>query len=333
MQFETDLLRSAVGDHPAMLSWIIFMAIFYALSLFFEFCDRFGLFREQKHFRGTASSPTFERMLPTVLVNQFLILLPSMLVVSSLGGFNYVSPAYKFSNTTNMLLTGSSQGSPEWYHIGPISLLCTLLFAAAIHEILFYVGHRYILHSRFGYITLNHRLHHSSPTNCAISAFYMTPIDFALEILVPYYGSLGITVYLGLCQPIVAIALLPIGTIGGVYEHSGYNFWPGVPGLDTVVHYAHHSKHNCSFADGFGAPSVLDPWFGTACGSPATLLRAALKLNASADVAEKLNDIAIENFTPQVATKTRDWFGFMAASRKRINTKKISPGIRLTQTH
>jgi sterol desaturase/sphingolipid hydroxylase (fatty acid hydroxylase superfamily) len=158
------------------------------------------------------------------------------------------------------------------------------VLSAAMHEVLFYLGHRYVLHTRWGYLTLNHRLHHASPTNSAISAMYMAPVDFLLEIVVPYLGALWLPMAAGVCSKGMAVATLPLGSVGGLYEHSGYNFLRGVAGLDTGVHAAHHARRDCSFADGVGAPSVLDPLLGTACGGggpAAVVIRAAAVSSSS----------------------------------------------------
>ncbi|KAJ3200380.1 hypothetical protein HDU82_008971 [Entophlyctis luteolus] len=286
------MLQSAVVDHPAATSFVLFAVIFYALGLFLEICDRKGYLSKHKHFKGSAASPTFAKMMPTVIFNQVGILLPAMLLFSYFGGYKQPQTFAKLlapastslppiqalnrSAAANFLLTGTTTGAQAWYHIAPLPLAATLFLAAAIHEVLFYVFHRYLLHTRFGYVRLNHKLHHSAPTHSAVSAFYMSPADFCFEILVPYIASVGVPVALGICSPVVAVAMLGVGTVGGMYEHSGYNFWPGVKGMDTVVHALHHQRNDCSFADGVGAPSVLDEVFGTACASGASaVLKAA----------------------------------------------------------
>jgi sterol desaturase/sphingolipid hydroxylase (fatty acid hydroxylase superfamily) len=136
------------------------------------------------------------------------------------------------------------------------------------HEVLFYLAHRFILHNRWGYKALGHDLHHSADATCAITAMYMSPIDFVLEILIPYL--------LPLCcaTPWVRgfdmnAAALALGSLGGLYEHSGYNLLPGVYMADTFYHISHHrtsfAGNGVSYADGVGSFGVLD----TACGTQA----------------------------------------------------------------
>lgn len=72
--------------------------------------------------------------------------------------------------------------------------------------------------------------------------------------------------------------LLALGALGGLYEHSGYNFWPFVWSLDTRIHGLHHVYYSCSFADGVGAPALLDSALRTACGSVGAGARAGRKL-------------------------------------------------------
>ena len=103
----------------------------------------------------------------------------------------------------------------------------------------------------------------------------MSGPDFFLEIVVPYLVPLSVLSRYNLCNTATCIAILPVGAFGGLYEHSGYNFFEGIAALDTKVHAMHHRFYNCSFADGVGAPSVLDAMMGTACtgGPPIKAIR------------------------------------------------------------
>jgi sterol desaturase/sphingolipid hydroxylase (fatty acid hydroxylase superfamily) len=268
------LLR-ALQTEPALLSWLLFMLAFHAACYGFELCDSRGYFFKHKHFRGTPESPSYAAMLPTVLRNQAFCLLPSMIIFSRLG---LMVPSRPVSSS-------------------PQNILASFVLSAATHEVLFYLGHRFVLHTPWGYVKFNHSLHHSSPTNSAISSMYMAPIDFLLEIVLPYIGALWLSVAAGVCSPGFAVATLPLGSLGGLYEHSGYNFLRGVPGLDTALHANHHTHRDCSFADGVGAPSLLDPWLGTACGGPGAAVRAfvgvvapsQLRATADADARARVN--------------------------------------------
>lgn len=104
---------------------------------------------------------------------------------------------------------------------------------------------------------------------------YMSAPDFLLEIVIPYLVPLIVLSKTNLCNTPTCIAILPLGAFGGLYEHSGYNFFEGIAALDTTVHGLHHRFYNCSFADGVGAPSILDTAMGTSCnaGPPAKVFR------------------------------------------------------------
>jgi hypothetical protein len=69
-----------------------------------------------------------------------------------------------------------------------------------------------------------------------------------------------------------------LGAIGGLYEHSGYDFAARLPkgagfwarpmaGLEGLItskaHAEHHRRSNVSFSDGFGSPGLCDTIFRT----------------------------------------------------------------------
>lgn len=117
---------------------------------------------------------------------------------------------------------------------------------------------------------------------------YMSAPDFLLEIVVPYLLPLIILSSFSLCGPRACIIALPLGAVGGLYEHSGYNFFEGIQVLDTSAHALHHRLWSCSFADGVGAPSFVDPFMGTSCGISVgkLLLKSGVQQRTSSD--EKL---------------------------------------------
>lgn len=231
--------------HPNLLSFLIFMAVFHVLSFLFFLLDTHFPDLRVKRFRGGLSAPTYVTMLPRVLFNQLFILLPFMLLSTHFG------------------LTYPSPPRPEPAPLA--SLLSLVALGPILHEAAFYVFHRFVLHSSWGFRLLDHRLHHTSLAHSAISAMYMSTPDFVLEIVVPYLLPLAVLSSSGSCSHACCVAMLPLGALGGLYEHSGYNFFEGIAALDTSVHALHHRFYNCSFADGVGAPSVFDAGFGTAC--------------------------------------------------------------------
>lgn len=104
---------------------------------------------------------------------------------------------------------------------------------------------------------------------------YMSSPDFLLEIVIPYLVPLIFLSMANVCSSATCVAILPLGALGGLYEHSGYNFFDGIAALDTTVHGMHHRFYHCSFADGVGAPSIFDAAMGTTCngGPPAMVVR------------------------------------------------------------
>ena len=103
-----------------------------------------------------------------------------------------------------------------------------------------------------------HALHHKTRASVAASSLYMTPVDFLLEIMLPFLGW-----FLVVRTEHVATLAIVVG-LGGwfaMYEHSGYNFFPGFAPLDTSLHAAHHTKSGVAYSQGLGSPGVMD-WLG-----------------------------------------------------------------------
>lgn len=243
-----DIWRTLTYSHPTILSWVMFMVIFHSVAFTFEIFDRRRILSKYKIFHGSLTTPSYKKMLPTVLINQVCLLLPLM----------QLSTQFKVSFVEEREATSTICGQL-------LSFIACVTIAPFIHEIVFYTAHRYLLHSSWGYMRLNHALHHSSKTHSAISAMFMSPVDFLFEVVMPYLVPLAILTRFRLLTRTHAVCMLPIGTLGGLYEHSGYNFWPMFSFLDTRTHGMHHTFHNCSFADGFGSQNLFDSFFGTAC--------------------------------------------------------------------
>lgn len=103
---------------------------------------------------------TYIDMLPVILRNQCLILLPTFVTIH------------------------------HFIPIGPVAEFCLLTFflhvagASICHDVVMYVFHRFILHSSCGFAY--HKLHHTTFATVAASALYMSSIDFILEIVLPF---------------------------------------------------------------------------------------------------------------------------------------------------
>ncbi|KAJ5652251.1 hypothetical protein N7507_009677 [Penicillium longicatenatum] len=158
------------------------------------------------------------------------------------------------------------------------------------HEIVQYLTHRYLLHSSNKTMMriLRHSVHHTTKASRGISACYMSSVDFFLEIVLPYLIPLTL-VGGGGTDVRFHYLVAGLGAMGGVYEHSGYDFgvrlrkqpksidgaensklqiprfltWILAGILDNRSHGEHHAQSNVSFADGFGSPGACDTLFGT----------------------------------------------------------------------
>jgi sterol desaturase/sphingolipid hydroxylase (fatty acid hydroxylase superfamily) len=250
----------AVTDVNALPAWLplsvlafaVQMLVYHGVGLWFEWCDRTGWLKRFK-MRSVERMSYFE-LLPRVLVNQFCILLPAMMLVQATG----------------LAFTGAPQ-------MGALHFLAAMVFMGVGHDIVQYVAHCFLLH-RPGLIRkLGHSVHHSTGASRAISACYMGHADFFLEIVLPYLLPL-IVVAAG-ADISFHLLVASLGAIGGLYEHSGYDFSARLPrgegglrgrlidafaGLITSkAHAEHHRRGNVSFSDGFGSPGLCDTFFRT----------------------------------------------------------------------
>ncbi|CAN8073133.1 unnamed protein product [Agarophyton chilense] len=241
---------------PALQTWTQFMLAYHSACLLFQVLDQNNLLQRHKAFRSSPALPSYGTMLPRVLFNQICIMLPTMLAI-----FPYIA---------------ASQNRPEPSPFTSWLALCAL--APVLHEIPFYLTHRFVLHSPRGVARFGHSLHHSAKAHSAISAMYMYSFDFVLEIVLPYVVPLFVLRHARMLSETHANWLLILGSLGGLYEHSGYNFFPNVWSFDTRIHAMHHIYYSCSFADGVGAPSLLDNALRTVCGSVGAPPLAARKL-------------------------------------------------------
>jgi sterol desaturase/sphingolipid hydroxylase (fatty acid hydroxylase superfamily) len=236
----------------SVLTFAVQMLVYHGVGLWFEWCDRTGRLRRFK-MRGVERMSYFE-LLPRVLVNQFFILLPAMALVQY-AGLAFV-------------------GAP---HLSTLHFLAAMVLMGVGHDIVQYAAHRFLLH-RPGLIRkLGHSVHHSTGASRAVSACYMGYADFFLEIALPYLLPL-IVVAAG-ADISFHLLVASLGAIGGLYEHSGYDFSvrlpqeaPGLKGklsralaslISSKAHAEHHRRGNVSFSDGFGSPGICDTYFKT----------------------------------------------------------------------
>jgi sterol desaturase/sphingolipid hydroxylase (fatty acid hydroxylase superfamily) len=238
----------------SVLTFLAMMLVYHGIGFAFEWCDRTGRLKQAKV--RNADRLTYRELLPRVLVNQFLVLLPAMIFVQW-AGLAFSGPAHL----------------PAWRFAVNVILL------AIGHDVVQYLTHRHILH-RPGLIRkLGHAVHHSTGASKAISACYMSRADFFLEIALPYLLPL-VLVGGGGGDILFHILVAGLGAFGGLYEHSGYDFavslratrfyaaWPRLGALiaaaiTSKAHAEHHRRTNVSFSDGFGSPGICDTVFST----------------------------------------------------------------------
>ena len=234
--------------------WVVQMIFFHGAGYLFEYWDRTRSLRAFKVRENDRK--TYAQLMPLVLKNQVYILLPCMMAMQASG-----------------LAFAGQPHLPLWLFVISLPLM------GLGHDIVQYVTHRHLLHRPSLMRKLKHSVHHSTGASKGISACYMSGPDFFLEIVLPYLLPLALIGGGG--SDIVFHSLIAgLGAIGGVYEHSGYDFAvllpkariaARMPRFVTVLagmitshsHGEHHSKGNVSFSDGFGSPAVCDTMFGT----------------------------------------------------------------------
>jgi sterol desaturase/sphingolipid hydroxylase (fatty acid hydroxylase superfamily) len=237
----------------SVLVWAGQMVVFHGVGLVFELCDRKGWLRRYKI--RDREKFGYTDFLPRVLFNQTFVLLPAMWLCEKFG----------------LAFTGPK-------HIGWLWAVTAVVLMTIGHDIVQYAAHRGLLHNpRFRF--LGHGLHHSTGASKSITACYMSAPDFFLTIVCPYLVPLiligGGTADLGF-QLLVA----GLGAVGGLYEHSGYDFAVGIrraassgratplrllPSslISSHAHGEHHRRSRVSFSDGFGSPGLCDAIFRT----------------------------------------------------------------------
>jgi sterol desaturase/sphingolipid hydroxylase (fatty acid hydroxylase superfamily) len=237
----------------SVLVWAVQMAVFHGVGLFFEWSDWTGMLSSFKA-RGIERL-TYFQLLPRVLFNQVFILLPAMVAFQCAG----------------LAFTGAP-------HLSALHFVAGMVLMGVGHDVIQYIFHRFVLH-RPGLIRkLGHSVHHSTGASKSISACYMSPADFFLEIVLPYFVPLAL-VGAG-ADVFFHLTVASFGAIGGLYEHSGYDFAVRLPrdaeshsrlrplawlaaAVTSKAHGEHHRRSNVSFSDGFGSPGICDTIFKT----------------------------------------------------------------------
>ena len=234
--------------------WALQMVVFHAIGYGCEYCDRSGLLRRAKV--RDIDRKSYRELLPRVLFNQVFVLLPCMMATQA-AGLCFAGPGHL----------------PLWRFV------LSLAAMGVGHDVVQYATHRYLLHRPSLNRVLRHSVHHSTGASKGISACYMSPQDFFLEIVLPYLLPLALIGGGG--SGILFHAMTAgLGALGGVYEHSGYDLAALLPkraiavrtprwirlvaGLITShAHGEHHMRGNVSFSDGFGSPGMCDAMLGT----------------------------------------------------------------------
>lgn len=236
----------------SVLAWAAQMAVFHGVGLFFEWSDRTGALSSFKV--RDVDRLSYVQLLPRVLANQVFILLPAMVALQYTG----------------LAFTGAA-------HLSLLHFLFAMVLMGIGHDVVQYVFHRFVLHRPSLIRKLGHSVHHSTGASKGISACYMSPTDFFLEIVLPYL--IPLTLVGAGADVVFHLTVAGLGAFGGLYEHSGYDFsvrlkrgksnsrlqpaaWLAAV-LTSKAHGEHHRRSEVSFSDGFGSPGICDTIFKT----------------------------------------------------------------------
>ncbi|GFP56344.1 hypothetical protein TASIC1_0006051400 [Trichoderma asperellum] len=240
--------------------WAVQQVAFHVIGLVFEWLDSSNALSKIR--AREADTKPYKRMLPKVLLNQCLVLLPCMALCEATG------------------LCFTNKG-----HISTGRAVLSLPVLAIGHDVVQYLTHRYLLHQPNLKLMrmLRHSVHHSTTASKGISACYMSAPDFFLEIVLPYLVPLALVGGGGADLRFHSLVVAS-GAFGGIYEHSGYDlalafqayprnkedgwYWKVLASVlsdlvSTRAHHEHHSRGQVSFSDGFGSPGICDTIFGT----------------------------------------------------------------------
>lgn len=222
----------------SLLAWVAQMTAFHGAGLAFEYCDRKGLMRRFK--MRPPDRLSYAQMLPRVLFNQVFVLLPAMVACEWLG----------------LAFVGAPQLSIPWF-------AAAMVLMSVGHDFIQYAGHAWLLHHP-RLALLHHHVHHSITASRSIGAAYASVPDFILNIVFPYLVPLVLIG--GGADLRFHLLIASFGALGGLYEHSGYDFAPLLKRgtlISSHAHSEHHRRWRVSFSDGFGSPGLCDTIFKT----------------------------------------------------------------------
>lgn len=194
----------------------------------------------KNYFRPFPKSVALLPFFKTVLLNQFFITIPFLLIYENV--YEFPSPIVTYygsilpANSSVMVITIYA-----WQII-----FQPILKMLLVEEVLFYVIHRFILHYEPVYQAI-HSVHHEFVTPNPFSSIYAHPVEHLIQNILP----LWVACYLINPTYFVTLLWICMATVSACWSHT-------LSDRDKF-HVIHHITKNCNF----GTQMFLDWIFGT----------------------------------------------------------------------
>ena len=216
-------------------SFAIYMTIYWGYSLLMHIAEHSVPSMVHFKIQPTTSTPWSEvlKMMPLVLLNQFLIGLPLLKVFSLIYSWRMGGNLGHLNDVARQIPSLGRYAGTIVVHV-----LCV--------EVWFYVVHRMFHANRWLYSKI-HSLHHSYKAPSCLESVYVHPIEFALQSFAVLWIGPLLT-----CPPIILLWMwIGMVTFLQVHDHSGY-WLPFLPRV--LMHDYHHQQVNCCY----GVTGLLD---------------------------------------------------------------------------
>ena len=178
--FRTSYTRQSRGARIKKKYVVVFYNEFSYIPCLFWISGIVFLLKQFKHKKGIMPGcpgqlePTFNQFWKTVLFNQFFITVPFLCLVE-----------FIWMNKKQQFVENDGKNIFELF-LYAVNDIAQLFIMIQIEEVIFYVIHRFILHSSWGYKYIHH-IHHQFKIPNPFASIYAHPIEHILQNLLPLF--------------------------------------------------------------------------------------------------------------------------------------------------